>query len=191
LFCLGNKLGNQYSLGRPFEHVQEGGESEDFWAILGGKADYPKVSKIEYAVVEPRLFVLSDISGGLKAEEIRNFSQIDLVNDDVALLDGFYELFLWIGSGSNEHEKKLVEETARKYLESAKDGRNSNDCTVCTIFAGKETLNFTKYFKGWDWNLSELNDYKDPYLAIKEKYSKKVEKFEEHKVEGIFFLIEL
>lgn len=183
--ALGNKLGNQYLLGRPFEVVEEGNEPEEFWAILGGKGDYPKVSKVEYATVEPRFFVLSDISGALKAEEIRAFSQTDLVNDDVALLDAFYELFIWIGSGANENEKKLVEETAKKYLESAKDGRNPNDCTVCTVFAGKETLNFTKYFKGWDWHLSELNDFKDPYQAMKEKYSKKAPV--EEKKEGFFF----
>ena len=91
-------------------------------------------------------------------------------------------MFIWIGGGANENEKKLVEETARKYLESAKDGRKHDDVTVCTVFAGKETLNFTKYFKGWDWTLAEMADFKDPYLAMKEKYGKKQE---EHK-EGIF-----
>ena len=180
-------MGHQYSSGRPFEVVQEGQETEHFWNVLGGKADYPKASKVEYATVEPRLFILSDISGSLKAEEINSFSQTDLVHDDVALLDAYYELFLWIGPGANENEKKLVEESAKKYLESAKDGRNANDCTVCTIFAGRETLNFTKYFKGWDWHLSELNDYKDPYVAMKEKYSKKAAPVEEQKVEGKFY----
>ena len=109
---------------------------------------------------------------------------MDLVNDDVALLDAYYELFIWIGGGANENEKKLVDETARKYLESAKDGRKPDDVTVCTVFAGKETLNFTKYFKGWDWTLSEMADFKDPYLAMKEKYGKKQEEHkEEHVVE--------
>lgn len=180
-FDLGSKLGHQYALGRTVVTVAENTESEDFWQALGGKADYPQVSKVEYATVEPRLFILSDISGSLKAEEIHLFSQMDLVNDDVALLDAYYELFIWIGSGANENEKKLVEETAQKYLESAKDGRKPDDVTVCTVFAGKETLNFTKYFKGWDWTLSEMADFKDPYLAMKEKYGKKQE---EHK-EGI------
>lgn len=181
---LATKFANQFKLGRAVVPVSEGSEPEDFWGLLGGKADYPKVSKIEYATVEPRLFVLCDISGGLKAEEIRAFSQTDLVNDDVALLDAFYELFIWIGSGANENEKKLVHEAAKKYLESAKDGRNPNDCSVCSVYAGKETLNFTKYFKGWDWHLSELSDFKDPYLAMKEKYSKK-NKEEEKKTEDV------
>lgn len=181
---LGAKFGSQFALGRKFSQVQEGTESEEFWALLGGKAEYAKVSNVEYATVEPRLFVLCDISGSLKAEEIHSFSQMDLVNDDVALLDAYYEVFLWIGSGANENEKKLVEETARKYLESAKDNRNPNDCTICTVLAGRETLNFTKYFKGWDWNISEIAEFKDPYLLMKEKYTKKVE---EHK-EGILYL---
>lgn len=181
--ALGTKFGNQFALGRAFQVVHEHSESEEFWAALGGKEEYAHVAKVEYATVEPRLFVLSDLSGSFKAEEIRSFSQTDLSVNDVALLDAYYELFVWVGSGANENEKKLVQETAQKYLESAKDGRNHNDCVVCTVFSGKETLNFTKYFKGWDWNLSDMSDFKDPYLAMKEKYSKKPVQ-EEHKAEG-------
>lgn len=183
---LGNKFAHQYNLGRPVVTITEGSEPEDFWNLLGGKAEYPQVSEIEYATVEPRLFVLCDISGNLKAEEVRSFSQNDLINDDVALLDAFYEIFIWIGSGANENEKKLVEEAAKKYLESANDGRKHDDCSICSVYAGKETLNFTKYFKGWDWHLSELNDFKDPYLAMKDKYSKKIQQQEEKKVEGLY-----
>ena len=106
-----------------------------------------------------------------------------MVDGDVALLDAYNEVYLWIGSGASEKEKKFIIETAEQYLENAKDGRNKDNVSICNVFAGRETLNFTRHFQGWDWSLSEMQEFKDPYAAMKTKYAKK-EKVEEKKEAG-------
>lgn len=180
---MGGKLGVQLSSGRETVNVKEGSENEEFWSLLGGKAEYPQVGKYEWKAVEPRLFILSDVTGSFKSEEIYSFSQADLVDGDVALLDAYNEIYLWIGSGASEKEKKLIIETAEQYLENAKDGRNKDNVSICNVFAGRETLNFTRHFQGWDWSLSEMQEFKDPYEAMRTKYAKK-EKVEEKKENG-------
>jgi Gelsolin repeat len=55
---------------------------------------------------EPRLFQISNATGKLNVEEIENFDQSDLCADDVMLLDTHTTVYIWIGSGSNETERK-------------------------------------------------------------------------------------
>ncbi len=180
---LGSKISANLSHGHQIVQLKEGSESEEFWTVLGGKEEYPKIGKYELKAIEARLFILSDVTGSFKSEEIYSFSQADLVDGDVALLDAHNEIYLWIGSGASENEKKLIIETAERYLENAKDGRNKDNVSICTVFAGRETLNFTRHFQGWDWSLSEMQVFKDPYEAMKSKYAKK-EKVEEKKEHG-------
>ena len=42
--------------------------------------------------------------------------------DDIFLLDCFTEVYVWVGDGANDSEKKMASETARKYIEAAPDG---------------------------------------------------------------------
>ena len=50
-------------------------------------------------------FIEND-SGKMSVEEIgEDFTQADLVSDDVMILDGGKTIFVWVGSGSNEDEK--------------------------------------------------------------------------------------
>lgn len=42
--------------GRSVSIVPEGSEPDEFWAALGGEAEYPKVSEGEVVPQEPRLF---------------------------------------------------------------------------------------------------------------------------------------
>ena len=57
-----------------------------FWKALGGKADYPKMRPGEPAPPDPRLFQLSNATGALDVDEIFDFSQEDLIDEDVMLL---------------------------------------------------------------------------------------------------------
>ena len=45
-------------------------------------------------------------------EEILDFTQADLVTEDVMLLDVGHAIFVWLGSDSNENERKLAVEAA-------------------------------------------------------------------------------
>lgn len=41
----------------------------------------------------------------LKVEEIKNFEQDDLSDDDIMILDGDDTVFVWIGKGASDEEK--------------------------------------------------------------------------------------
>ena len=92
--------------------VVEGDEPANFWSSIGGEGEYPKTrpGDLGDGVKEPRLFQLSNSSGALDVDEVCNFSQEDLVDDDVMLLDTYATVYVWLGSNANEQEKRYVAE---------------------------------------------------------------------------------
>ena len=94
------------------ETVQEGQEPKDFWTALGGKADYDTELDAPGApYLEPRLFHCYILSNGrLRVEEVHEYEQDDLDADDIMVLDGGDEVYIWEGHGSTQEEKdKSVE----------------------------------------------------------------------------------
>jgi len=142
------------------DQVKEGEEDDAFWSFLGGKGEYASVRELQEAPREPRLFQCSDASGGFRVEEIFDFAQDDLDINDVFLLDVFAELYVWVGSGANESEKKESVSTAQKYLEGS--GRSA-DTSIVVVKQGGEPPMFTSAFLGWDASAAEV--YMDPYEA--------------------------
>jgi len=134
---------------RASEEVKEGKEAKAFWDFLGGKAAYQEYSE-QQEVRDPRLFQCSNASGAFTVEEIFNFQQSDLDNDDVMILDTFNEVFVWIGAGANEIEKKGALETAIEYVNGAGDGRSADTTPVYRVNAGNEPPMFSACFLGWD-----------------------------------------
>lgn len=64
--------------------------------------------------LEPRLFHCTIRSGGkFKVEEIANFEQDDLDSDDIMVLDGGDEVYVWVGTGSTDEEKAKSNEMAK------------------------------------------------------------------------------
>ena len=76
------------------------------------------------------------------------FTQADLNDDDVYLLDAYTAVYLWIGNGSNTSERAKADEFVKQYIEATKDGRDK-DCPVIKVNAGAEPLLFTSYFVPW------------------------------------------
>lgn len=162
--------------GRPSVVVQEGEEPAEFWETLGGKGDYAKTKHLDEVPHEPRLFHGSNMYGYFDAHEIVNFAQDDLNVDDVFLLDTYTSLYVWIGSGANESEKREAAALATKYLELAKsDGRGSGT-PIITVYSNQEPPMFTSNFLAWDNELFSKNEFVDPYEARLKKLKEEKEK---------------
>lgn len=94
--------------------VDESGEPAEFWDALGGHGAYDTtLDPTTVPFLDPRLFHCSiRYNGRLRVEEVAQFEQEDLNVDDIMVLDGGDEVYIWIGTGSTEEEKKKAEEMA-------------------------------------------------------------------------------
>ena len=63
-------------------------------------------------------------TGAFYAKEVFNFSQADLINDDVMMLDLYTEVFVWIGSDAEGKETEAAIKFAMDYARKNSDGRN-------------------------------------------------------------------
>jgi hypothetical protein len=59
-------------------------------------------------------------------QEIYNYTQDDMLNDDIMILDAYSTIYVWIGNRSNEFEKRGAYKSATKYLASVKDERDKD-----------------------------------------------------------------
>lgn len=68
---------NAVSPGREVIKLQEGKETAEFWAALGGEAPYANTKTLveEIPSHPPRLFQCSNASGHFNVEEIFDFAQ--------------------------------------------------------------------------------------------------------------------
>ena len=90
-------------------------------------------------------------------EEVLNFTQVDLVPEDVMLLDTGETLFVWLGYESSKSERTEVLVTAKDYLLSDPSERNT-DIPVIVVKQSFEPPNFTGFFGAWDPDLLPMPD---------------------------------
>jgi len=154
------KIAERLTKGRTIDVALESQEKKEFWETLGGKEGYAYSEKREEVAKDPRLFVCSNASGNFTVEEVFDFVQEDLVEDDVFMLDTFDQIFLWIGQGANAEEKKRSLETAIAYLKGDPSGRSPETTPILTVKQGFEPPMFTSQFV-WDANKakSAVKDY--------------------------------
>ncbi|XP_036618059.1 adseverin [Trichosurus vulpecula] len=132
--------------------IPEGQEPEEFWDALGGKKAYQTSPLLETQVEDhpPRLFGCSNKTGRFLIEEVPGeFTQDDLAEDDVMLLDAWEQIFLWIGKDANEVERSESMKSAKAYLETDPSGRDRRT-PIVIIKQGSEPPTFTGWFLGWD-----------------------------------------
>ncbi|XP_055505049.1 advillin [Leucoraja erinacea] len=79
---------------REKQTVLEGQEPTEFWAALGGRAPYASDKRFqeEECEYDPRLFECSNQTGRFIITEVSDFSQEDLDEDDIMLLDTWEEV---------------------------------------------------------------------------------------------------
>ncbi|XP_053569745.1 villin-like protein [Bombina bombina] len=131
--------------------VLEGQEPAEFWVALGGKSPYASDKRFQEAVVQykPRLFECSNQTGRFIMTEIVDFTQSDLDEDDVMLLDTWEEIFLWVGKMANEFEKNEAVNSSKEYL-MAHPAKRDLATPIITVKQGYEPPTFTGWFEAWD-----------------------------------------
>lgn len=150
--------------GRKVSTVREGEEDAHFWDLLGGKCEYAQRAPGESAPRDARLFSASTATGRFRVEELDNFDQSDLNDEDVFLLDTYTQLFVWVGSQSTEEEKSKAMQFAQEFVAQADDGRDK-DMPIIRIAAGEEPSMFSSHFFGWDPEFTQKRKFQDPYQA--------------------------
>lgn len=143
--------------------VLEAQEPAEFWAALGGRAPYSSDKRFQAEDIDydPRLFECSNQTGRFIMSEVFAFTQEDLDEDDVMLLDTWEELFLWLGHSANDYERKQADILAKEYLQTHPAGRDP-DTPVIKVKQGCEPLTFTGWFNAWDshkWNTDDGSSY--------------------------------
>jgi len=134
-----------------YKMILEDREPVEFWAALGGKQPFLNNKDVAVQAREPRLFQMSNAKGFFYAEEIFQWDQEDLIEDDVMLLDTGSEIFVWIGKGALVDEKKQAFKAAEDYVShDPLKSRKINDVTFLTINQGYEPINFTGHFLSWN-----------------------------------------
>ncbi|XP_068576392.1 advillin [Cebidichthys violaceus] len=132
------------------EIVAEGQEPIEFWELLGGKAPYASDKRLQQTVSDqPRLFECSNKTGRFIVTEVTHFTQDDLNEDDVMLLDTWDQVILWIGKETNEVERKESVVTSQEYLRTHPGARDP-DTPIVLIKQGFEPPTFTGWFTAWD-----------------------------------------
>lgn len=96
---------------------EEGAEADEFWQALGGRCAYDTTVTGDVAtwapLLEPRLFHCTiRYSGRLNVQEVHEFEQSDLDADDIMVLDGGDEVYVWVGEGATDEERARAEQMA-------------------------------------------------------------------------------
>jgi hypothetical protein len=136
-------LGGAFGVRAPPALQAEGGESEAFWAALGGRGPYSAFAEGATPSQAPRLFQLCDAAAGgagVRCEEVHAFGQDDLCDDDVMLLDVVSAVFLWVGGGATENEKREADALAAVSSLDARDIPAVFNFVVCRAFIARPIL---------------------------------------------------
>ncbi|XP_021281510.1 villin-2 isoform X2 [Herrania umbratica] len=136
--------------GVALKHAKEGTESSTFWFALGGKQSYTSKKASTETVRDPHLFMFSLNKGKFEVEEVYNFSQDDLLTEDILILDTHAEVFVWVGQSVDTKEKQNVFEIGQKYIDMAAslEGLSPN-VPLYKVTEGNEPCFFTTFFS-WD-----------------------------------------
>lgn len=129
---------------------KEGSESEQFWNLLGGKSEYPSQKIGKDTESDPHLFSCTFVKGNLKVTEIFNFTQDDLMTEDVFILDFQSGIYVWIGQQVDSKSRMQALNIGEKFLEhDFLLERLSRETPIFIVMEGSEPPFFTRFFT-WD-----------------------------------------
>ncbi|KAJ6795206.1 villin-2 [Iris pallida] len=132
------------------KHAKEGTESSAFWFALGGKQGFTTKKVTQETVRDPHLYTYYIKEGKFEVSEVFNFSQDDLLPEDILILDTLAEVFVWVGHCVDSKEKQNAFDIGQKYIEFATASEVlSPDVPLFKVTEGNEPCFFTTYFS-WD-----------------------------------------
>ncbi|KAI4380570.1 hypothetical protein MLD38_006747 [Melastoma candidum] len=133
-----------------YKTQKEGTEPEHFWELLGGKSEYPSQKIAHDAEKDPRLFSCSFSNENLKVTEIYNFTQDDLMTEDIYILDCHMAVFVWVGQQADANTRLHALKIGEKFVEcDFLMEKLSGDTPIYVIMEGSEPPFFTRFFS-WD-----------------------------------------
>ncbi|XP_042399480.1 villin-2-like [Zingiber officinale] len=137
--------------GATLKHCKEGTESSAFWFALGGKQNFSSKKSTQDVVRDPHLYTFTFKQGKLEVTEVFNFSQDDLLTEDMLILDTHSEVFIWIGQSVDSIEKQNVFDIGQKYIELAVALEGLSPMVpLYKVTEANEPGFFTTYFFSWD-----------------------------------------
>ncbi|CAO1422019.1 unnamed protein product, partial [Diamesa serratosioi] len=164
---MASSVSKSVSPDREAQVIEEGDEPAEFWDALGGKGDYDtEIDPAGAPFLEPRLFHCHILKNGkFRAEEVSSYSQDDLDLDDIMVLDGGDEVYVWVGQGATEEEKAKSMDMAKEYIRSDPTERSEDTASIITIPQGAEPRSFKRLFPSWNdflWeNFISYEDYRN------------------------------
>ncbi|PPS00425.1 hypothetical protein GOBAR_AA20223 [Gossypium barbadense] len=139
---------------------KEGSESEQFWELLGGKSEYPSQKIAWEPEGDPHLFSCTfskGIDNSLMVTEIYNFSQDDLMTEDIFILDCHSDIFVWVGQQVDTKNKLQALTIGQKFLEhDFLLEKLSREPPIYIVMEGSEPPFFTRFFS-WDSAKSSMH----------------------------------
>jgi len=106
-----------------FDMHKEDDTTNKFWSLLGGRVASIKSAAAggsdDAPVAVRNMLRLSDASGTLTLTPV-DFAKSSLHSSDVFIVDVGSEVFVWVGKGTTERERKYALQFGQKYLTQAK-----------------------------------------------------------------------
>ncbi|XP_042384698.1 villin-3-like [Zingiber officinale] len=136
---------------------KEGTEIDQFWSILGGKSEFPSQKIGKEPENDPHLFSCSFLKGNLKVTEIFNFTQDDLMTEDMFILDCHSDIYVWVGQHLDPKLRQQALSIAETFIEKDFLMENlSRELPLSIIVEGCEPPFFTRFFN-WDYAKSAIH----------------------------------
>ncbi|CAD6259739.1 unnamed protein product [Miscanthus lutarioriparius] len=153
----------------PSRSQKEGRETDQFWELLGGKSKYPNQKVGRENESDPHLFSCIISKGNIKIKEIHNFTQDDLMTEDVFVLDCHSDIFVWVGQEVDAKVKSQALDIGEKFLvHDFLMEKLSRETPIFTVSEGSEPHFFTRFFN-WDCakSLMHGSSYQRKFAVLK------------------------
>ncbi|KAJ8705038.1 hypothetical protein PYW08_012358 [Mythimna loreyi] len=161
--------------------IEQGEEPDEFWDALGGAPEEKEDpsgwrNTVNRKVNTPRTLtaVTVSVTKKIKFEDLGDeFTQEDLSDDGIYVLDTGEELYVWQGKNIPERVKMAKSDIVKEYIEDDGLDRTVDTALVVFVKQGEEPSVFKKLFTEWDNDMwANQTSYDDIKNETKEKNSK-------------------